>query len=60
MFLVKHLDLALMEVFHHCFDHSALIRATGYIIALSHPLIIDHAQIDCIVEQIGPSLSTVS
>ena len=56
MFLLKHLNLALMEVFHQCFDHGARIRVTDDIIALSHPLVIDHAQID----QIGPSLSTAS
>jgi beta-alanine--pyruvate transaminase len=48
-----------MEVFHHCFDNGVLIRVTGDIIALSPPLIIDHAQIDRIVEQIGSSLAAV-
>lgn len=48
-----------MEVFHHCFDNGVLIRVTGDIIALSPPLIIDHAQIDRIVEQIGSSLGAV-
>lgn len=48
-----------MEVFHHCFDNGVLVRVTGDIIALSPPLIIDHAQIDRIVEQIRSSLAAV-
>ena len=35
-----------MELFHACFDNGLLVRATGDIIALSPPLIVEKAQID--------------
>jgi beta-alanine--pyruvate transaminase len=35
-----------MELFHACFDDGLLVRATGDIIALSPPLIVEKAQID--------------
>lgn len=34
------------EVFHRCFDNGLLVRATGDIIALSPPLIVEKDQID--------------
>ncbi len=42
-----------MELFHACFDNGLLVRATGDIIALSPPLIIEKAQIDEIFGKIG-------
>ena len=35
-----------VRVFHRCFDSGVLIRTTGDIIALSPPLIIEHAHLD--------------
>lgn len=35
-----------MELFHACFDNGLLVRATGDIIALSPPLIVERAHID--------------
>ena len=35
-----------MEVFHRCFDTGLLVRATGDILALSPPLILERAHID--------------
>lgn len=35
-----------MELFHACFDNGLLVRATGDIIALSPPLILERAHID--------------
>ena len=35
-----------MELFHACFDNGLLVRATGDIIALSPPLIVERKQID--------------
>jgi beta-alanine--pyruvate transaminase len=42
-----------MELFHACFDNGLLVRATGDIIALSPPLILEKAHIDEIVGRIG-------
>jgi beta-alanine--pyruvate transaminase len=42
-----------MELFHACFDSGLLVRATGDIIALSPPLIVEKAQIDEMFERIG-------
>ncbi|MDC7693909.1 aspartate aminotransferase family protein [Asticcacaulis sp. DXS10W] len=39
-----------LEVFDRCFEAGLLIRVTGDIIAMSPPLIIEKAHIDCIVE----------
>ncbi len=41
------------EIFTACFEQGLLVRATGDIIALSPPLIIEKAQIDRIVETIS-------
>ena len=48
-----------MEVFHHCFDHGALIRVTGDIIALSPPLIIDEDQIAQLMDAVRAALHAV-
>ena len=42
-----------MELFHHCFDNGLLVRATGDIIALSPPLILEKAHIDEMIGRIG-------
>jgi beta-alanine--pyruvate transaminase len=47
------------EAFVECFQQGLLVRVTGDIIALSPPLIIEHAQIDAIVEIIDKALHTV-
>jgi len=48
------------EVFVESFQRGLLVRVTGDIIALSPPLIIEHSQIDAIVEMIGKALHTVA
>ena len=47
------------ELFHTCFDHGLLVRATGDIIALSPPLIVSKAQIDEMVGIITAMLATI-
>jgi len=47
------------ETFVECFQQGLLVRVTGDIIALSPPLIIEHSQIDAIVEIIDKALHTV-
>jgi beta-alanine--pyruvate transaminase len=42
-----------MELFHKCFDNGLLVRATGDIIALSPPLILDKSHIDEMMGRIG-------
>ena len=42
-----------MELFHHCFDNGLLVRATGDIIALSPPLILEKAHIEEMIGRIG-------
>lgn len=48
-----------MELFHRCFDTGLLVRATGDIIALSPPLIIEKSQIDQIVDIISDQLKLI-
>jgi beta-alanine--pyruvate transaminase len=48
-----------MELFHACFDHGLLGRATGDIIALSPPLILEKAHIDEIVGRIAELVETI-
>jgi len=48
-----------MELFHACFDNGLLVRATGDIIALSPPLIVEKAQIDEMFGKIGELLGRV-
>ena len=48
------------ELFHACFDHGLLVRATGDIIALSPPLIVSTAQIDEMVAIIAGRLALVN
>ena len=42
-----------MELFHKCFDNGLLVRATGDIIALSPPLILEKTHIDEMIGRIG-------
>ncbi len=48
-----------MELFHKCFDNGLLVRATGDIIALSPPLILEKIHIDEMVGRIGDLLETI-
>ncbi len=48
-----------MELFHACFDNGLLVRATGDIIALSPPLILEKAHIDEMFGRIGDLLEGI-
>ncbi len=48
-----------MELFHKCFDNGLLVRATGDIIALSPPLILERAHIDEMVGRIAALVDTI-
>jgi beta-alanine--pyruvate transaminase len=48
-----------MELFHKCFDNGLLVRATGDIIALSPPLILQKTHIDEMVGRIAELVETV-
>jgi beta-alanine--pyruvate transaminase len=48
------------ELFHACFDNGLLVRATGDIIALSPPLILDKTHIDEMFGKIGALLARIS
>lgn len=48
-----------MELFHKCFDAGLLVRATGDIIALSPPLIVEKQQIDEMFGQMADLLNTI-
>ncbi|RRJ82641.1 aspartate aminotransferase family protein [Aestuariirhabdus litorea] len=48
------------EVFLNCFEQGCLVRATGDIIAMSPPLIIEKPQIDRLVESIAKAARAVS
>lgn len=47
------------ELFQKCFDAGLLVRATGDIIALSPPLILETAHIDEMVGRIGELIATI-
>lgn len=47
------------ELFHACFDNGLLVRATGDIIALSPPLILERAHIDEMFGRIGDLLEGI-
>jgi beta-alanine--pyruvate transaminase len=49
-----------MELFHACFDAGLLVRATGDIIALSPPLIVEKAQIDAMFGTLGELIETIA
>jgi beta-alanine--pyruvate transaminase len=48
-----------MELFHKCFDAGLLVRATGDIIALSPPLILEKPHIDEMVGRIADIIETI-
>jgi beta-alanine--pyruvate transaminase len=48
-----------MELFHKCFDNGLLVRATGDIIALSPPLILQKSHIDEMVGRIAELVETI-
>ena len=48
-----------MELFHACFDNGLLVRATGDIIALSPPLIVEKPQIDEMFGRIAELLGAI-
>ena len=48
-----------MELFHKCFDNGLLVRATGDIIALSPPLILEKTHIDEMMGRIGELVETI-
>ncbi len=48
-----------MDLFHKCFDNGLLVRATGDIIALSPPLILEKAHIDEMVGRIAELVETI-
>ena len=48
------------ELFHACFDNGLLVRATGDIIALSPPLIMEKTHIDEMFGKIGELLEDIS
>jgi beta-alanine--pyruvate transaminase len=48
-----------MELFHKCFDNGLLVRATGDIIALSPPLILEKTHIDEMVGRIAELVETI-
>jgi beta-alanine--pyruvate transaminase len=47
------------ELFHACFDHGLLVRATGDIIALSPPLILEKTHIDEMFGKLGDLLENI-
>lgn len=47
------------ELFHACFDNGLLVRATGDIIALSPPLILERSHIDEIFGKLGDLIDTI-
>lgn len=48
------------ELFHACFDNGLLVRATGDIVALSPPLILEKAHIDEMFGKIGALLEELT
>jgi beta-alanine--pyruvate transaminase len=48
-----------MELFHACFDNGLLVRATGDIIALSPPLILEKSHIDEMFGKLGDLIDTI-
>lgn len=49
-----------MEVFHGCFDNGLLVRATGDIIALSPPLILDRGHIDDMFAMLADQIKRIA
>ena len=44
------------DVFLDCYEHGALVRTTGDIVALSPPLIIERSQIDQLIDTLGQAI----
>jgi beta-alanine--pyruvate transaminase len=44
------------DVFIDCYQHGALVRTTGDIVALSPPLIIERAQVDQLIDVLGQAI----
>ena len=49
-----------MEIFHHCFDHGAMVRYTGDMIAVGPALIISEAEIAQLVDTIRRAIRAVA
>jgi len=49
-----------MEIFHHCFDHGAMVRYTGENIAIGPALIVTEAQIAELVDRVRQALRAVA
>jgi beta-alanine--pyruvate transaminase len=49
-----------MEVFHHCFDHGAMVRYTGDIVALGPAAIATPGEIDRIIEGVRQALRHIA
>ena len=49
-----------MEIFHHCFDHGAMVRYTGDMIAVGPALIISETEIAQLVDTIRRAIRTVA
>lgn len=49
-----------MNLFHGCFDNGLLVRATGDIIALSPPLILERSHIDAMFAMLAEQIKRVS
>ncbi len=48
-----------MEIFHHCFDHGAMVRYSGDMIALGPALIISETQITQLVDLVRQAIRAV-
>jgi beta-alanine--pyruvate transaminase len=44
------------DIFLDCYEHGALVRTTGDIVALSPPLIIERSQIDQLIDTLGQAI----
>jgi len=49
-----------MELFHACFDNGLLVRATGDIIALSPPLILERSHIDAMFGMLAEQIKMIA
>lgn len=49
-----------MDVFHHCFDHGALVRYTSDIIAIGPALIVTESQLSELVSRVDTALRQVA
>ena len=47
------------EIFHHCFDHGAMVRYSGDMIALGPALIISETQIAQLVDLVRQAIRAV-